>query len=91
VFEHSDVVKSYLVRWKNAKTNLTALARKRWIEKASIENLCNEFGRRRTAIRDSIRTIRSVGLDELELSDGERGLILKAMAAEDKVWGHLRK
>jgi hypothetical protein len=75
VVEHSDAIKSYLVQWNGVKIDLSKLARLRWIEKMKTPELCGIFGKRRTAIRQSIRTLRKCGIQELNLTKDEKNQI----------------
>ena len=85
--EQSDAIKTYLARWKSVKLNLTELARLRWIQKLNTPALCVRLKRKRTAIRQSIRTIRNCELKGLELSPEERKQILKQIRLEEKSYG----
>lgn len=71
-----------MVRWKGAKTDLTKLAKLRWIEKRSIPDLCREFGQRRTAMYRCLRTLRKSGLSQLNLTEKERQLAQDQMMLE---------
>jgi hypothetical protein len=90
VVEHSDTVKTYLVRWNGVKIDLTKLAKLRWIEKLKTPELCSIFGRRRSAIRQSIRTLRNSGLSGLNLTFLERNTILEQIKLEDESFGEMR-
>lgn len=87
LFEHPDAIKTYLVRWNGVNLDLTKLAKLRWIEKRSIPDLCQAFGKRRTAICRSIRTLRMGGISELNLTLEEGKLILTQMMLEAKING----
>ena len=91
VVEHSDTVKTYLVQWKGVKIDLTKLAKLRWIEKMKTSELCNVFGRRRSAIRQSIRTLRNSGFSELNLTKVEKDIIESQIKREDRSWGEMRE
>ena len=82
VVEHSDIVKTYLVQWSGVKIDLTKLAKLRWIEKLKTPELCSIFGRRRSAIRQSIRTLRKCGLSGLNLTELEKNSIHVQMNCE---------
>jgi hypothetical protein len=75
------------VRWKSVKIDLTELARLRWIEKMKTPDLCKVFGRRRTAVRQSIRTLRKCGISELNLTTDEKKLIKDQMKREEQSYG----
>ena len=91
VVEHSDTVKTYLVQWNGVKIDLTKLAKLRWIEKMKTPELCGVFGKRRSAIRQSIRTLRNSGLSELNLTELEKNSIKTQMMIEDESFGEMRR
>ena len=91
VVEHSDTVKTYLAQWNNVKTDLTKLAKLRWIEKMNTPELCGVFGKRRSAIRQSIRTLRNSGLSGLNLTKLEKISIESQIKCEDRVFGEMRR
>jgi hypothetical protein len=78
------------VQWNGVKIDLTKLAKLRWIEKLKTPELCSIFGRRRSAIRQSIRTLRNSGLSELNLTFLERNTILEQIKLEDESFGEMR-
>ena len=84
VVEHSDTVKTFLVQWNGVKVDLTKLARLRRIEKMKTPELCGVFGKRRSAIRQSIRTLRNSGLSGLNLTKVEKNIIKTQMLREEK-------
>ncbi len=75
VYEQPDAIKTYLVQWKGAKTDLTKLAKLRWIENWEIPDLCSEFKQGRTAIYRCLRTLRNSGLSQLNLTVEEQKLV----------------
>lgn len=85
--EHSAAIKTYLVRWNGVKIDLTKLAKLRWIEKMKTRELCNIFGRRRTAIRQGVQTLRKCGISELNLTEEEKKLIQRQMQLEETIYG----
>lgn len=87
VVEPPDAIKTVLVRWNGVKLDLTKLAKLRWIEKRSVPEICNLFGKRRSAIKLSIRTIRNSELSELNLTEVERNTIEKQIILEDAKYG----
>ena len=91
VVEHSDTVKTYLVQWNGVKIDLTKLAKLRWIEKMKTPELCRVFGKRRSAIRQSIRTLRNSGLSELNLTELEKNSIESQIKLEDESYGEMRR
>ncbi len=70
------------MRWNGVNLDLTKLAKLRWIEKRSIPDLCQVFGKRRTAVCRSIRTLRMGGISELNLTLEEKKLIGAQMMLE---------
>jgi hypothetical protein len=87
VVEHPDAIKTYLVRWKSFKLDLTQLARLRWIEKMKTPALCGVFGKRRSTIRQGIRTLRKCGISELNLTENEKKLVEKQIKLEEQSYG----
>jgi hypothetical protein len=75
------------VRWNGVKIDLAKLAKLRWIEKRSTPEICGILGKRRSAVRLSIRTIRNGLLSELNLTEFERISILEQIEHENKVYG----
>lgn len=89
VVEHPDAIKTYLVRQESVNLDLTKLAKLRWIENLKTPALCGVFGRRRTAIRQSIRTLRKCGISELKLTPEEQKAFREQMEREEKSYGGL--
>lgn len=87
VVEPPDAIKYVLVRWNGVKTDLTKLAKLRWIEKLSTPRICGVIGKSRSAVRTSIRTIRKCGLSELNLTKDEIKLIKTQMKREHASYG----
>lgn len=87
VCEQPDAIKTYLVRWNGVKTDLTKLAKLRWIEKMKTPDLCRVFGRRRSAIRQCLRTVRKSGISELNLTADERKIIQAQIIHEEQIYG----
>ncbi len=50
-------------------------------------DLCRVFGKRRTAIRQSIRTLRKCGISELNLTETEKNLVTSQMKLEEQSYG----
>ena len=90
VVEHSDTVKTYLVQWNGVKIDLTKLAKLRWIEKMKTPELCGVFGKRRSAIRQSIRTLRNSGLSGLNLTELEKNSIESQIMIENDTYAEMR-
>ena len=88
--EHSDTVKTYLVQWNGVKIDLTKLAKLRWIEKLKTPELCGVFGKRRSAIRQSIRTLRNSGLSELNLTKVEKNIVESKIMDENRSYEKTR-
>ena len=55
------VVHEVNIRWERAKINLAELAKKRWQDGLSIDQLQEIFGYRKTAIKTHLRKIREEG------------------------------
>lgn len=72
VVELPDAIKTVLVRWNKVKFDLADLARLRWIKKMTLSEICQEISLGRSAVQVSIRTIRKVGISQLNLSDFEK-------------------
>jgi hypothetical protein len=72
ICEQPDAIRTYLMRWYGVKLDLTKLAKLRWIEEMKTPDLCAVFGKRRTAIRQSLRTLRKCGISELNLTPEEK-------------------
>lgn len=89
VVEHPDAIKAYLVRQENLKLDLTKLAKLRFIENMKTPALCGVFGKRRSAIRQGIRTLRKCGISELNLTENEKKLVQKQMILERESYGDL--
>jgi hypothetical protein len=87
VVEQPDAIKTYLVRWKGVKLDLTKLAKLRWIEKMKTPDLCRVFGKRRSAIRQCIRTLRKCGTSELNLTKDEQKLVQTQIKLEEQRYG----
>jgi hypothetical protein len=87
VFEQPDAIKTYLVRWKGVKFDITRLAKLRFIEKKQTPELCRIFGQSRSTIRQRIRTLRKAGISELNLTPEERLLMEKNITAEEAIYG----
>ena len=86
VVEHPDAIKAYLVRQESTKIDLAKLARLRFIENMKTPALCGVFGKRRTAIRQSIRTLRKCGVTELNLTEMEKKMIQERIMVENKLY-----
>jgi phage regulator Rha-like protein len=52
--------------------------------------LCGVFGKRRSAIRQSIRTLRNSGLSELNLTELEKNSIETQIMKENESYGEMR-
>jgi len=87
VCEQPDAIKKYLVRWNGVKIDLTKLAKLRWIEKMKTPDLCGVFGKRRSAIRQCLRTLRKCGISELNLTPDEQKIIRAQMKREEQSYG----
>lgn len=74
------------MRWNGIKIDLTKLARLRWIEKVKCDELCRIFGLKRTAVKQSIRTLRSSGTSDLNLTEVEKKLIAKQIEVENRIY-----
>ena len=75
-----------LVRWTNVKLDLNELARLRWIKKMTTDEICRVVGKRRSAVQESIRTIRNAGISQLNLTDLERIIVQEAIDQEIVEW-----
>lgn len=82
IYEQPDAIKTYLVQWKGAKTDLTKLAKLRWIKNLTIPELCSEFNQGRTAIYRCLRTLRNSGLSQLNLTREEQKTVQNQMKQE---------
>lgn len=82
VVELPDAIKTVLVQWKNVNIDLNELARLRWIKKMTIAELCNHFGKRRSTIQVSIRTLRNCGVSQLNLTEFEKKSVMNAINEE---------
>jgi len=91
VVEPPDAIKTVLVRWNGVKLDLTKLARLRWIEKLTTPEICNLLGKRRSAIRLSIRTIRNSGLSGLNLTEFEKITVKNQIILEEAKFGRKRQ
>ena len=89
IVEHPDAIKAYLVRQENVKLDLTKLAKLRFIEKMKTPALCGVFGKRRSAIRQGIRTLRECGISGLDLTDNERNIVSEQMELEKQIYGRM--
>jgi hypothetical protein len=87
VVEHPDAIKCVLVRWNGVKTDLTHLARLRWIEKKETPEICRIMDKSRSCVRASTRTLRKAGISELNLSPDERKLIEIQLIDEAAIYG----
>ncbi len=72
VVELPDAIKTVLVRWNKVKFDLADLARLRWIKKMTLPEICQEISLGRSAVQVSIRTIRKVGISQLNLTEFEK-------------------
>jgi len=75
------------VRWNGVELDLTKLARLRWIEKMTTPEICNLLGKRRSAVRLSIRTIRNSGLSDLNLTEFEKTTVKNQIILEEAKFG----
>ncbi len=82
VNELPDAIKTVLVQWSHVKIDLNELARLRWIKKMTTPEIATELGWGRTAVQDSVRTIRKNGLSRLNLTISEKKLVRAAIKAE---------
>ena len=87
--EQPDAIKAYLAQWSKVKIDLTKLAKLRWIEKLKTPALCVAFGLSRTAVRQSIRTLRKCGISGLNLTPEEQKAVLEQMKREEASYGGL--
>jgi hypothetical protein len=86
VVEHPDAIKAYLMRQVSVKIDLTKLAKLRFIENMKTPALCGVFGKRRTAIRQGIRTLRKCGISELNLTESEKKIISERILLEKEMY-----
>ena len=82
VVELPDAIKTVLVQWKSVNIDLNELARLRWIKKMTIAEICTHFGKRRSTIQVSIRTLRNCGVSQLILTDFEKNSVMIAINEE---------
>jgi len=87
VVEPPDAIKTVLVRWNGVKLDLTKLAKLRWIEKRTTPEICNLLGKKRSAIRTSIRTIRNSGLSGPNLTEFEKNTVKNQIILEEAKYG----
>jgi biotin operon repressor len=86
VVEPPDAIRTVLVRWKSVKIDLTKLAKLRWVEKRSVQEIGELTGKRRSTIQTSMRTLRKNGISELNLTKSERKLVQKQIDRENAVY-----
>jgi DNA-binding transcriptional regulator LsrR (DeoR family) len=71
-----------VTEWIHVKIDLNELARLRWIKKMTTPEIATELGWGRTAVQDSVRTIRKNGISELNLTAAEKKVVRTAIKEE---------
>lgn len=75
---HLTVFEEYKIQWRQEKTNLSELARLRWIQKLSVAHVAEILGRSPETVQMYICRMRKPGgLDQLDLSPSELSLVKK--------------
>ena len=84
VVEPTTTPREVRVVWERPKINLAELAKKRWIDGWSVEQLGNESGYKRTSIKAFLGRPRRREIETLDLGP-ERKAIMDAIKAECKI------
>lgn len=82
------VSRAYGTIWKKESLDLTELARKRWIEKWTVDRIAHHFGWGRTAVVRYLRRLRAKGfdLDVCGLANIGRRPLLKVRPRKCNQW-----